>query len=148
MAVNASVPAVFDALKAKLDARPGLSGVLVRTGMLPDQNGKDSLEIHSVDARNEFVALGNRRIDEDYTITGSIWTHRRGIDDETAIKAARDAAFAVYDELLECLRDDPRIDGNVRQSIGGGYQFVQGFDSEKRTARIEFDITIQNEIRA
>lgn len=148
MAVNASVPAVIDDLKTKLEARPGLADVLVRTGLLPDQHGKDSLEIHSVDARHEFRVLGNRRIDEDYTITGSIWTHRRGVDSETAIKAARDAAFAVYDELLECLRDDPRIDGNVRQSIAGGYQFVQGYDSEKRKARLEFEITIQNEIRA
>lgn len=146
MAVNASVPAVLKELRTKLQARPGLSDVLVRTGMLPDQRGKDSLEIHSVDARHEFKALGNRRIDEDYTIIGSIWAHRRGVDQEDAIEAARDGAFTVFDELLECLRDDPRIGGNVTQSLAYQYQFGQFYDSEKRIARIDFEVTVKNHI--
>lgn len=147
MAIHASVPVVFDTLKATLDARAGLADVRIRTGVTGDTQGRDSLMLYGVEAEHEWGALGNQRIDEEYTITGSIWVYRRGGDDEADMKAARDATFAIYDELLGTLRDDPRIDQNVIQSIAAGYQFVQVFESEYRVGRMEFDIRVKNAIR-
>jgi hypothetical protein len=148
MPVYSSVPGVFDTLKAKLDAREALDGVQIRTGVAGDTHGRDSLALYGVEAEHEWGLLGNRAINEEYTITGSIWVYRRGGNDEADMKAARDATFAIYNELLETIRDDPRIDQNVRQSLAAGYQFVQVYESEYRVGRMEFDIRVENQLRS
>jgi len=149
MVIHASVPAVMDALKTLLDARPGLDGVRIRTGVTGDKEGKDALEIYGIDeAESTWKDLGNRTIKETYAVVGEIWVHRSGGDSEADMKRARDGAFAVYDELLQTIQTNPNIGGEVTQITEWTYQFVQIFDSEQRIARLAFEIRIMNQLRS
>ena len=148
MAINSSAPTYMDTLKSVLETRPALSDVVIRTGPIHDSRGRDSLEIIAVDAENTWGALGNKKIDEDYLIEAVIWGYARGVDDESAIKNARDGAFLIFDEMLEAIRDDPRMNNSVRQSIAGAYKLEQGWTSEHRVARLDVEIHITNGLRS
>lgn len=148
MAINSSAPDYMDTLRTTLQARPALADVVVMTGPIHDSRGKDSLELIGIEADNNWGALGNKRIDEDYILTAVIWGYSRGPDDESAIKAARDAAFVIFDELLQVIRADPRLDATVRQSIPASYELEQGWTSEHRVARIDVEIHVTNQLRA
>ena len=147
MAINSSAPDYMDTLRAMLQARPKLYDVVVVTGPIHDSRGKDSLELIGIESDNTWGALGNKRIDEDYILTAVIWGYARGADEETAIKAARDAAFLIFDELLQVIRETPHLDNTVRQSLPAKYELEQGWTSEQRVARIDIEINVTNQLR-
>jgi hypothetical protein len=147
MPLISSVPNVFDELTAQLEAREGLADVNILSAYLDDTQRRDALMLIDVEADQEWGALGNRRIDEDYVIRGAIWIYRRGSDDKVAMKAARDRAYAVFGELVEQVRGDPRINQTVRQSIPSVGNLTQWYDSETRLAILEFEIHVKNELR-
>ena len=148
MAINSSAPGYMDKLRETLQARPKLSDVLIVTGPIHDSRGKDSLELIGVEADNTWGALGNKRIDESYILTAVIWGYSRGTDDERAIKASRDAAFVIFDELLQVIREDPNLGNTVRQAIPAKYELEQGWTSEQRVARLDVEIHVTNQLRA
>lgn len=148
MAINSSVPEYLDNLKTLLEARPALIDVVVRTGPVGDTRGKSSLEFTEIEQTHNWGALGGRRIDEEYYINGVIWCYARGVDQEEAIKAVRDNAFAIFDEMLQQIRSDPKVNGTVVQSIPESYTLSQGYTSEQRVASLEFRVRVTNHLRA
>jgi hypothetical protein len=106
MALTTKVGPYLDALAANLSARNGLSGVGVFSGWVGPDGGLRSSQIESVDSTDDWGLIGNRRLDEAVTLTGFIWAQAPGAG-EVAIKAARDAAEAIWNELLDELVTNP-----------------------------------------
>lgn len=142
MVVTSSVPAFLDNLQTQLLARPGLTGVDIYTGLVGDNLGKDSIQLLTIPTHTaNWGLIGQRRIEEDYSIDGIITGHSR-LKGEDGIKAARDRAYAIFDELLEQLRSDPTANGAVRLSSVSGAPLDQGYTTEWRVARIDVQITV------
>lgn len=147
-----ALPGFLDALTAALAARPGLAGVAVFSAPVdPDLLGKEAIELaESVDVNQTSAAMSSRDISETFTVKGSILVASPMVKQasvmatiNTAAKAARDRALAIYAEVCDELADDITVDGSVLGADVGGYVLEQGFSPEDqmgRVARIEFSI--------
>src|SRR5690348_13430596 len=97
--VNAftTAPAMLNALRDLLEARPALSGVKISTGPLSDDKILESIEFDAVDATQNWAMLGNLRRKEEYSVTGWIFVVKSGAN-EAAITACRERAYAIFGE--------------------------------------------------
>jgi len=123
-----------------LQARPGLAEVAVVSGEFPlgFHGDSDVIELWGTVAEpQQFMSLGGRSTDEIYQLHGGVYCWRQGAD-EGAVRASRDAAAAVVDELLLALRADPSLAGAVRVTGWANTGFVQGFDENGRFTLVEF----------
>lgn len=140
MAIESTLPAFVAALKTQLEARSGLNGVVIATGPIPDL--RDSIELLGAEDTTDWAMLGNRRIEEEFILSGAIYGYQTG-GGEAAITAARSAVFAIFNELLSQLQSDPTVSGTVRLARVAGFTLDQGYGSEQRVAKIDFRITAQ-----
>lgn len=143
MSVVSTIPACLDALVTRLQARPGLAGVEVTSGPLGiDDTAAESIQFDNVEADQDWASAIRRSRDETYTIRGFLWIVQPGAD-EPAIKAARDRAFELFDELALALHEDPTLGGVVRTAQVRRPRLDQGIWGDgSRAARIQFAIEV------
>lgn len=106
MDVTTQLGPYLDALVANLSARVGLTGVGVFSGWVGDDGGLKSIQLVSATTAYDWSSIGRGRHQEDTLVTGFIWIKTQGAG-EPAIKASRDLAFSIWDELVSELRDNP-----------------------------------------
>lgn len=105
MSSVSTFPAFIDSLRQLLADRPGLSDVAVFTGPMDYISAGQKCIAFSVDqttASYEYVQGPLHIVDEEYETEGRIWTAVTGAD-EAAIKAARDLAFGILEEVHDQL---------------------------------------------
>ena len=145
---NTTVPAFLDALKAQLEARPGLSGVVIATSPQSEEV-IESIEFgFRITGSQNWAAFGQGRRQDHYTVTGIVWIAKDGAGDETASEA-RDRVYELFGELEDQLRSDRYVNGSVPNDVGASItraDFGQWYDDRKRMARMEFDIEVKARI--
>src|SRR5690348_2486088 len=99
MATATKIGAYLDALVASLAARSGLVGVSVTSGWIGPDGGLRSIQFTDAHLDYDWSSSGRRRYRETAIITGFIWVEYPGAG-EAAIKASRDSAEALLDEVM------------------------------------------------
>lgn len=148
MTIKSSAPKFLNELKAQLDARPAMSDVVVRTGPIGDTQGRNAIEMASIDAEYEWASQGTKAVEERFKLAVVIHGYGRGPDDEIAIRTARDGAFLIMDEVMQAIRDNPHMSGNVRQPLDWNYELDQGWTSSDRFTRIILELHIATRLRS
>src|SRR5690348_3817078 len=151
VALNFTASTYLSTLCDKLTARPGLAGVNVSSGPLTNETGgSEAIEFGEVLNTIDWYALGRKARKETYTVSGWIFKVEYG-GSEAVIRATRDRAFAILDEVNDCLVTDPTVNGvvttcgitNVTLS-----QVITGKNTNARGAAINFTVTVEAIIRA
>lgn len=126
-----------------------IEGVAVRSGaaLRTDAATREALELWETEADEDWRVLGARRRAERFRIHGGIYAIRAG-SSETVIRAARDRAVAILDELKDCLSDDPTIDGAVRVAALVRNRVDQSFSDQGRWCLIEFWVECESHLNA
>lgn len=149
--VTSTIHAAMNAIVDGLLARPNIitDGVMVSSGYLgADSSRHESIQLFGVtNATQQWGMLGNRRRDEEYTITGGIGVRRAG-KNEAVIRAVRERAFELLAEVEDFLRVDPTIGGTTKVSELSRYPVEQGADSEGRWCQVDFEITCKVDLRS
>jgi hypothetical protein len=146
-----TVGTFLDTLRTQLTARGGLAGVAVFTGPVDNLSiGKEAVvfSVEETSTRYEYRTVPMAEVTEEYNVEGRIWIVKAGAG-ETVIKAARDRALAILEQVADELAahnattaatvaalgvDDARIDGwSLSQLvIDGG-----------RDCRISFNVRVR-----
>jgi hypothetical protein len=152
MAVASSIPAFLDALKALLDARPGIIGpplVTVATGWLYDDTPPEAIILYgTVSAAREEVGMRGPQgfsYDHNVVVAGTIWILKSG-QGETVIKAARDRAYGLLNEVDATLAANPTVSGTVKYAAVTADPCLQGASDEGRWCEISFQVTYRARI--
>lgn len=119
MTLTSTIPGAIDWLVATLGNVSELANVEVRSAPVPAEEISTlaMLAIHgTVENETEWAAVGTRMVDETYTLAGTIDAIGPGKGDAAA-KAARDAAFAVWGEVLQAVLDNPSMDNLLLAAI-------------------------------
>lgn len=147
MAVQSSIPAFLDALKALLDARAGLIGpplVTVSTGDLGTETPREAIVLYGTPtAEREEVGMrgpAGFSYDHNVTVAGAIWIVKAG-QGETVIKQARDRAFAVLNEVDATLAASPSVSSTCYFAAVTADVLEQGANDDGRWCQISFTIT-------
>ncbi|HVB38576.1 MAG TPA: hypothetical protein VND92_08555 [Vicinamibacterales bacterium] len=149
MTITTSVGPVLDELRVQLIARPGLSGVGVFTGWVGEDGGDESIQFQTVHVTATWAGMGRRSITEDYDLEGFVWVVRKPGAGETVIKAARDRAEAIWNELLEQIQTDPHIGGLLLMPKSIDRDEDYGIDGNgNRVARVSFKLAFEARISA
>ena len=101
MATASTVGTFLDALRTVLVARDGLSGVNVFTGSVDHLSVGEEAIVFAVEAQEadyDLPTMTQVETFEEYTVEGRTWVVKPGAG-ETVIKAARDRAFALLEEV-------------------------------------------------
>lgn len=124
--------------RAAIDGN-ALEGVAVRSApaLRADASTREAIELWETEADEDWRLLGTRRREEKYRIHGGIYAIRQG-NTEAVIRAVRDRAIAIYDELRDTLADDIDLAGAVRTSALVRGQVRQDFTDTGRWCLIEF----------
>jgi hypothetical protein len=147
-----SVPAVLTsrvgeaitALAAQLAARPGLAGVPI----FEEPMGTDPLPLeqiivaYEVPGRQEFRSLGNRAVEENFTLRGMVEVYWPEQTSE-GIRAARERVFVLFAEVADELRRRDQsisLGGVVREAKLTSYRWASTATTERRHNQILFDI--------
>jgi hypothetical protein len=154
LAATSSIPAFFDALKALLDARPGIIGppaVTVATADLGTDTPKEAIILYGALGPRESVGLrGPQGIsaDENVTVRGAIWIVKPGQGDvvippatASPIKQARDRAAAILAELEQTLKANPTVSGTCQYAAVSSSGHEAGANDEGRWHQLNFEIT-------
>lgn len=148
MATTTLLDAYLDALVANLSARIGLDGVTVTSGWVGDDGGLKSIQFQNASTLYDWSSIGRGRHKEETTITGFIFVTASGAG-ESAIKASRDLAFSIYDELIDELRTNPsqgiaQVQSNTLPSSREDEWAVNA--TGERATRITFDLGVTFQI--
>jgi hypothetical protein len=152
MIATTKLPAVYDALKAALDAREYIqeNGIVVTTAPAPDTStAYTCIELGGAFINFEWAALGRKSRKETNTANGWIFCQEYGAG-EAAAKAARDKVFAVFAELETALTEDPSISGVVNVArVKNAYfdQAIVGQTGNARGAALYFELEIFDSLR-
>lgn len=124
-----------------------LEGVTVRSAAALRANGptREAIELWETEADEEWRTLGNRRRAEKYRIHGGAFAVKAGADEAT-IRAVRDRAVAILDELKDLLADDVTLGGAVRVAALVRSQIKQDFTDGGRWCLIEFWIECEQHL--
>lgn len=141
-----TVPAFLDAFRTQLVARAGLDGVTVTTALRPAGSVGESIEFDTVENDEEWATLGNQRKAEVYIVTGQIYADNGG-NREADAKAARDRAYAIFDEVTTQLREDTRVSSTVRLAEMIQHTLTQGVTDKGRWANIRFQIRLTGDLK-
>ncbi len=144
MSTATSQGAALDALANLLQARAdtdgnALAGVAVRSAaaLRADAATREAIELWDTEADEDWRVLGNRRRGEKYRLHGSAYALKAGTGEAT-IRAVRDRAVAILDELKDVLADDPTLGGAVRVAALVRSRIDQDFNDSGRWCLIEF----------
>ena len=101
MGAVSTLPGFLDALRTKLIALDGLSGVNVFTGPVDDLSAGEEAIVFAVDAPEadyDLPTMTQVETLEEYEVEGRTWVVKPGAG-ETVIKAARDRCFALLEQV-------------------------------------------------
>ena len=135
MGAVTTVPAFLSALRTKLAALGGLSGVAIFTGPVDEVSmGKKSiiLAYEPVEATYEYQTMGRVEAYEEYTVPGFVWVSVPGAG-ETQIAAARTSAYAILEavhDYVATLTDK----ATTQAAVGVDHVLVTGHSIEQFAA--------------
>ena len=146
--VTSIAHAYMAALADALAARTGLFGVQIATGWLGGETAaRESIQLTAVRGTQQWGMLSNRRRNEEFTIEATIWVGEPG-KNETVIRSVRARAVELLAEIEDELRVDPTV-GNIAQvSQVTAYDLDQGSNQSGRWCQIEFEITVNKDLRS
>ena len=124
------------AFVALLQARAGLSGVQIGYGMPPGALQREHILLGTVDATQEYRALGTTRKVEDYTVSVSISVTREGVQQQQA----DERALVLLAEVEAALRTDPTVSNTVLTAQVSRYRLEPLASESTREARITLEI--------
>jgi hypothetical protein len=145
MATASSIGTFLDAVRAALLLRAGLSGVHVFTGPVDNLSiGTEAIvfAVDSTEVQQDYPTVPQREAFETYAVEGRIWIVKQGAG-ETAIKAARDRALAIMNEVQSACITDKTMSGSVRDLKLTSYKLEQFPIDGGRDCRIAFTIDVQ-----
>ncbi len=126
---TSTIPAVKDALVARLRAHPTLAGVQVERSHPGDTLEQEAVWLGRVIGSNSWVAMraGRKPRDESYTVQVFIEVIMPG-EPETA---AEDRVLACYGALEDVIAEDPRLGVTGVESMRvAEYELDSGIDGE------------------
>lgn len=151
MGAVATLPDFLDKLRAALILRAGLAGVNVFTaGVDDDTAGSEAIVfgVDAIDAEVNYHTLPRQECFEEYDVKGITWIQKPATTDtEGGIKAARDRAF----ELLEEVHDYLAVLGGTtatQTAVGVdkaelvGWKLEQLITPNTRDCKVEFTIAV------
>jgi len=103
-----TVGTFLDTLRTKLLARPGMAGVAVYTGPVDELSiGEEAIvfAVEEMSATFTYRTLPKIEVFETYPVEGRIWIVKPGAG-ETVIKATRDRALALLEQVVDELATD------------------------------------------
>lgn len=148
MAFATKIGPYLDALVAHLSARIGLDGVTVTSGWVGPAGGLKSIQLTDATTAYEHAQLGQRRKRELVTVRGFVWGVAPGAG-ETAIKASRDQAEAILNELMDELGTNPSqgIDHAQSDALLSSREDEWSVTAKgERATRITFEFTVTFQI--
>lgn len=145
---TSKVRAVVTALYTALVTRPGLTGVQVFR-YAPNQTaiqGREYVALATtITGEQSYPFAGNSVKQDDFTLSGEIWTAIPLAGDDAADEAM-ERAEALYGEIEDELRTNATLDG----AVGGGgvaqmsdYEHVYGADDTGRTHLLRFRVVVR-----
>jgi hypothetical protein len=148
-------PLFMDALAAQLILRAGLSGVAVFTApVAPENAGEEAIVLAPETSIEQTVAaMSSTDIEEVYDVKGLILVYHAQAPGATLVgtinagaKAARDRAFAIFEEVVDQLTTDATVSGTVRDARTTTVTVQQGLAPEGQLGRVcQIEFVIQAE---
>ena len=140
-----TLPAFVDALRTALVNRSGLSGVNVYTApVAPEDEGTEAIIFGEEDADGTagVYCIPAEQRQEEYEVRGRVLIVKSGAG-ETAIKAARDRAYAIYAEVASEVGTNDRMTGTVDDVTATQATVEQVPGDHVRICRIRFILTVK-----
>jgi len=147
----ATLPEFLDNIVAALKLRAGLDGVNIFSGPVDDLTaGKEAIVfgVEMISAENEYMTMPQVECWERYTVTGWTWVQKPGRD-ETVIKAARDRAFALLEELVDYLASVNTTTAATVAALGvddarvESWRLTQFFGDGTRDCKLEYSVAVK-----
>jgi hypothetical protein len=151
MGAVSTCPAFLDALRAALVLRAGLSGVNIFTAGVDQQSAGTEhilLGLEAIETDGEYETMPMAEVSEEYDVDGFSWVQKPGAG-ETVIKAARDRAFALLEEVSDYLTSVNTSTAATVAALGVDDARLTGWKLEQfpmdgtRDARLTFTIHVQ-----
>lgn len=120
MGAVTTVGVFLDALRTKLGIRAGLAGVHIFTGPVDDVAIGEEAIVFAVDETNatfNYRTLPRIEVFEEYDVEGRIWVVKPG-GGEAAIKATRDRALAIFEQVADELAADNTSTAGTVSALG------------------------------
>lgn len=152
MGAVTTLPAFLDALRAALVARTAMANVNVFSGDVdPEAAGAEFVILAAEDASPEFnrITAPKRQTFEEYDVPCFLWIAKPGAG-ESAIKAARDRAFVLLEDVTDYL-DGLTGSATMAAALGvrtakvSGYRMVQSTGESLRHCQLHFTIHVTAE---
>jgi hypothetical protein len=138
-----SIPTVLDALRAGVASRPAMSRVQVATAYMLADTAPQAVVFHTVTGDQTPMGMSSLSREENYTISGSCFCLAPGAD-ETAIKKARDGAFALIAEVEGWVNDNGTVSGTcLNAEMGESIECKQGAEPDGRWTEVTFTIEVK-----
>ena len=150
MGTVATLPTFCDSIVAALKLRAGLAGVNVYSGPVDDLSaGKEAIVfgVEMISAENTFETMPQVECWEAFDVTGWTWVSKPGAG-ETAIKTARDRAFAILEELVDYLASVNTSTAATQAALGvddarvTAWRLTQFFGDGTRDCKLEYTVTV------
>jgi hypothetical protein len=151
MGAVSTLPAFCDAIVAALKLRAGLSGVSVFSGPVDDLSaGTEAIVfgVEMISAENTQDTMPREECWEEYDVTGWTWVSKPGAG-ETVIKASRDRAFAILEELVDYLTS---VNGTTAATVAAlgvddarvaSWKLTQFFGDGTRDCKLEYSVHVK-----
>lgn len=151
MPVVSTVPALLTALRTRMQTRlaaaSGFEAVACYSAPMGESSALEAITLIDMDPDDEeWAALGGLAKEERYTVRGDIVVIAPGAD-ETVATAARDRAFAIFEQLRADLKADPSVGSTVRICTVTRHTLRQGASKVGRGAVIDFRLGVQARLR-
>lgn len=136
-------PDFIDALKTRLEARPGLAGVQINSAPMGVNTAAEAITVHDLEGEQTWAALGRERKRDSFTLNCTTWIHKPGADEADA-KACRDRAEALLAEVEADLKDFPEtVNGSQITALNlANVSLDQGANTDGRWAQVTFSIQV------
>ena len=144
---TSTIPAVLDALVAGLSNVSGLTSVQIVSAPVGLDLAPEAIVFFGAKRyTEESLGMGESARLETYAIEGSTWVAKPGAD-ETAIKVARDQAFAIYACVETYVNSDMTLNGTCSKAEITGGDLGQGVgmagQSTGHWAEVNFSIEVE-----
>ena len=136
---TSKVNAFLLALKAMLEARPGLSGVGVFTAHPGDELPREAVVVDRVTTDQSWAALGRQRREEGFAVFLVLHIEKPGAGEAIATDA-RERVYAIKAEVEDALRADPSVSESVRIADYARDELRQGTGDGVRWAQLEAQV--------
>ena len=143
MTTTSMVIAVLQALQARLQARPGLSGVRVfALPQGPQDLGREYIVLATrIPGRQEFPFASKAIKNDAFTLNGVIGRVEPGKGDEAALGSMQ-RVMDLFAEIEDALRVDPSLGGLDVTAQVEGYEHSPGATDAGRVHEMTFEVRV------